>query len=81
MSAHMVSPPSGGTSCSWSTAPSAGRSRKVTSACQTFSKVGVAPSLLSKRTTSSLEPWASSGLVSNSPHCRAKSRCCAEVSR
>ncbi|CAM5673732.1 hypothetical protein STENM327S_09287 [Streptomyces tendae] len=79
MSAHIVSPPNGGTSRSWSTAPSAGRSRKVTSVCHTFSYVGAAPAPLANRTTSSLEPAASSGLVSNSPQFRAKSRCCSEV--
>ncbi|CAM5315949.1 hypothetical protein SROCM77S_06294 [Streptomyces rochei] len=67
MSAHMVSPPNGGTSRNWRTAPSAGRSRKVTSVCQTFSYVGTAPSPLSKRTTSSLDPAASRGLVSSGP--------------
>lgn len=75
MSAHRVSPPTGGTSRNCSTAPSAGRVRKVTSVCQMFSKVGVAPEPLSKRTTSSLVPAASRGLVSNSPQWRANPRC------
>jgi hypothetical protein len=37
MSAHIVSPPTGGTSISRSTEPSAGAGRQVTSVCQMFS--------------------------------------------
>lgn len=78
-SENSVSPPLGGTSRAWRTAPSDGVSRHVTSWCQPFSYPPTSADL-AKRTTSGTSPLAGrNGWISSSPKRRAKAACWAEV--
>ena len=81
MSAHRVSPPTGGTSMARSTEPSDGSSRQVTSLCQMFS-TPLASALFSRRSTSGASSgWATWMLdermvLEPAPSARRSAACC-----